>query len=173
MALVLGGTVPSDLEVALAFVAKRQGRDASSAAEWRHVLSLELGWFTPAQAARFVEASVATGLLRADGDQLRLAFDRGSVQVPRGFRPDPAAIPDTSASPPAEDPFIALVDRIAGRLGTKRSQVLETVAAVQERFGGHLEAEAAALRVALDAGLDVQDEAEAALARLMGPATAG
>src|ERR687891_481157 len=95
--------MPSDHEVALAFIARRQAARVMSAARWSHILSLELGWMNPGQARAFVDAAVRAGLLAADGDQLRLVVDPHLVEVPRGFRPkaDADAAPRPAAPLPA------------------------------------------------------------------------
>jgi len=110
---------PSDHEVALAFVARRQAKQAMTAARWCHLLSLELGWMNPGQARAFVEGAQRAGLLAPEGDLLRLLVDPQAVEVPRGFRPrvDGAAptastaastgVPATSKAPAGLPPAAA------------------------------------------------------------------
>ncbi len=162
----------SDAERTLAFVAKRQGTEVLSASAWAHVLSLELGWLGPGAAKEFIASCKEHGLLLEDGDQLRLGFDARSVTIPRGFRPPedvraqaPVAVP---AVDPAEvaDPFRFLIARIVDESTLDKGAVLGEVAAMQERFGGKLSGEAAAIRVALAHGLNVLPEARSGLDRL-------
>jgi hypothetical protein len=180
----------SDVEVALAFVARRQARAAMPANRWCHLLSLELGWMNPGQARAFVDRAVRAGLLAEDGADLRLVVDPARVEVPRGFRPKPdaeaappqaaagaAAAGDGAASGPAlepePDPFLGWVARIAAARGLTREQVLGQVAALQESMGGLLTAEAAVLLLARRNGLDVQAAAKAAADRMLRPAPGG
>jgi hypothetical protein len=179
--------VSSDLEVALAFVARRQASKAMSAARWSHLLSLELGWMNPGQARAFVERAQRAGLLAPDGESLRLVIDPAAVEVPRGFRPRPDAegtepsksnggggstatepAAATPAASPPGDPFLAWLAKLAAHLEVPRDQVLAQVAAEQERMGGLLTAEAALLLVARRNGLDVAEAARAAEGRLVG-----
>ncbi|MHB1262308.1 MAG: DUF2240 family protein, partial [Thermoplasmatota archaeon] len=187
------GGVSSDLEIALAFIARRQATKAMSASRWSHMLSLEMGWMNPGQARAFVDRAVRAGLLAPDGDALRLVIDPTSVEVPRGFRPKaeaeagattpaPAAgqgaspvqatSPSTSAGPPAlapvspPDPFLAWVAKVAAARNLTRDQVLGQVAATQEQMGGLLTAEAAVLLLARRNGLDVEAAAHIAEAGL-------
>lgn len=156
----------SDLEVALAFVARREAKTAATGSRWAHLLSFELGWMNPGQARAFVQRAVAAGLLVAEGEALRLVIDPATVNVPRGFRPDPAALPAPaapSAAPPEPDLFLGWVARLASHNAQTREQVLGRVAAVQERLGGLLTAEAAVLLLAREAGLDVTVAARKAL----------
>lgn len=150
-----------EARIALAFVANRQGASVATPSHWANVMSLELGWFSPAQARQYVEAARAEGLLDGD-DELRLTFDHREVEVPRGFRPTG----EVPTAPERHDPFLDLVDRVAAATGQGRGAVMQAVSAVQARFGGKLSADAALVRVALDEELDVGAEAQAALARL-------
>lgn len=154
----------SEVEVALAFIARREARLSMSAARWAHVLCFELGWMNPGQARAFVQRAIASGLLAPDGDLMRFVLDPASVQVPRGFKPDPLAIAPAapSAAPPEPDLFLGWVARLAAHHGAPREHILGRVAAVQERMGGMLTAEAAALWLARDAGMDVAEAARAA-----------
>jgi hypothetical protein len=162
--------MPSDVELALAFLARRQATRAMTASRWGHLLSLEMGWMNPGQARAFVDRAVQSGLLAADGDQLRLVLDPQSIEVPRGFRPKPEAAAPQARGPapaPAAEPdrFLAWVARLASQRGLTREQVLGEVALVQEAMGGLLTAEAAVLAlarrldpdVAADAGHAVRD----------------
>jgi hypothetical protein len=178
--------VSSDVEVALAFVARRQARAAMPANRWCHLLSLEMGWMNPGQARAFVDRAVRAGLLAEDGADLRLVVDPARVEVPRGFRPKPdaeAAPPHSAAgaagaggaaaAPPEPDPFLGWVARIAAARDLTREQVLGQVAALQGSMGGLLTAEAAVLLLARRNGLDVQAAAKAAADRMLRPAPAG
>lgn len=173
----------SDVEAALAFIARRQARTAMPANRWCHLLSLEMGWMNPGQARAFVDRAVRAGLLAEDGADLRLVVDPARVEVPRGFRPKPdaeAAPPQAKAAEgtaapamPEPDPFLGWVARIAAQRGLTREQVLGQVAALQESMGGLLTAEAAALLLARKNGLDVQAAAKAAAERMLTPARGG
>lgn len=174
----------SDVEVALAFIARRQARTAMPANRWCHLLSLELGWMNPGQARAFVERAVRAGLLAEDGADLRLVVDPTRVEVPRGFRPKPDAEAAATAGPakggnpdaaaPTEpDPFLGWVARIAAQRGLTREQVLGQVASLQDSMGGLLTAEAAVLLLARKNGLDVQAAAKAAADRMLRPSRAG
>ena len=168
MGRCLGGGV-DEVQVALAFVARRAGRSAMDEAAWAHVMSLELGWMAPAEARALVARAVQAGLLRDEAGLLALAFDAKSVTIPRGFRPSAAtrAATQAPAAAAAEDPFVAWLGRVAASTGRGQDEVLADVARLQDEARGLLHAEAALLRVAHAAGLDVRDAAAAALTRLV------
>ena len=178
----------SDLEIAFAFIARRQASKAMSASRWSHMLSLEMGWMNPGQARAFVERGVRAGLLAPDGELMRLVIDPQAVEVPRGFRPKPDAEASGDAvtagkpaaggaastggtvagAPPTAppDPFLAWVAKVAAHRGLTREQVLAQVAATQAGLGGLLTAEAAVLLLARRNGLDVAQAARSAGAAL-------
>ncbi len=153
-------------------------------------MSLELGWMAPGLARRYVDACHEAGLLLADGEDLRLAFDPKAVDVPRGFRPDPGHLPTGSAvpmpersdtAPPADAPaaatpqaagdttseapdaFGAWLGKVAAARGEDLGATMGAMEAMQERTGGLLFAEAAILVLGAEAGLDVAAAAEQAL----------
>ena len=145
-----------DVERALAFVAARSGRAERPAMDWIHALSFELGWMSPTQATAFVARAKEAGTLWEERDLLRLTFEPASVQVPLGFRPDPAARPEGRS-----DPFAGWVQQLSAKRGLAVPQVMEQVAARQSALGGHLTALAAVLWLSAEAGLAVRAEAAA------------
>ncbi len=143
-----------DVERALAFVARRSGRSEMPEGEWVHHLSLGLGWMGPADGARFVARAIEAGTLWRDGDKLRLTVVVPEGEIALGFRPRIDAQPAAT-----QDPFAALLGRIAAHGGQPTPQVMAEVAKKQASMGGLLTAMAAALWVAAEAGLDVRAEA--------------
>jgi len=143
-----------DLQAALAFVARRNGKTTMPLAEWAHHLSFGLGWMTPAQARAFVTRAEAAGLLATAEGPARLTFDATRIEAPLGFRPDPEAKADAPAAP--ADPFAQWLPQVANRMGTTPAAVLQLVAERQGRMGGLLTAWAALLWLGAEAGLDVR-----------------
>ena len=161
-----------EVALALAFLARRSGQRAMPETRWAHLLSFEMGWMNPGQARAFVGRARTAGLLAVEGEALRLGFDPGGVEVPRGFRPRPDAVPVAAAQPvggagaTSPDGFASWLDLVAKASGGDRTQVLAEVAALQERMGGLLTADAAILALASRRGLDVKLAAAEAAARL-------
>lgn len=151
-----------DVTRALAFVARRQGRRAMPESEWAFVMAMDLGWMPPPRARELVQRAQEAGLLEPAEGGLRLRVDPALVDVPPGFRPDPGAQP----SPQAADPFPEWVQRLAQARSLPRERVLEEVAARQEALAGLLDAQAAVLWLAAEAGLDVREAAQGHLRAL-------
>ncbi|HUR62789.1 MAG TPA: DUF2240 family protein [Candidatus Thermoplasmatota archaeon] len=149
-----------DVEAALAFVARRQASRGLPRSQWVHVMSLDLGWMSPASAHAFLDRAVAAGLL-ADADEglLRLTVDPATVPVPSLFRPRPDAQPDALPGPAPPDGFVAWLDSYTRHTGCDRAEALRRVAQRQAELHGLLTADAALLWVAAEAGLDVRPAA--------------
>ena len=141
----------------MAFVAKREGDRPMPASRWVHVLSLELGWMTPGEAKGFVRRAMDAGVLEGDDE---LGHVGGAVEIPRGWKPDPSAAPEAVAD---DEGFLAWAKEVAAHTGQDLGQVLQAVAEVQEQH--LLDALAAVLYVAADAGLDVRRAAREAFTR--------
>lgn len=157
----------SDMEAAFAFLARREAKRSMTASRWAHLLSLDMGWMNPGQARSFVERAARSGLLGVEEDRLRLVVDPAGVEVPRGFRPKhDADAPAGGQSTEAPDLFLGWVAKLCVHSQVPREQVLQRVAAAQERMAGLLNAEAAVLWLAKEAGLDVAKDAAAAEAAL-------
>jgi hypothetical protein len=145
----------SELRRVVAYAFRRKGKPAMGRNEFKFLLSLDLNWFPPQQAAQIAERAVHAGLLTAEGDELRLAFDAGLVELPMGFKPGPAALTEPldaalAAPAPAPDPLLA-----------------ERAAAWQGLAKGRLAEEAALLLAQRERGRDVRAAAERALGRLL------
>ncbi len=143
------------------------------AADWAHVMSLDLGWLAPGAARQFVERCAEAGLLEEVDGALRPSFDRKTVDIPPRFRPGDNLMPEagtataaSTATEPLEskDVFPQLLQQLEAEKGLDRSAILAEVDEVQEHFGGRLTADAAMVRVALGHGLDVREAAGQALA---------
>ena len=141
----------------MAFVAKRAGDRPMPASRWAHVLSLELGWMTPGEAKGFVRRAVDAGVLEGDDE---LHHVGGAVEIPRGWKPDPSAAPEAVAD---DEGFLAWAKEVAAHTDQELGAVLQMVADVQDEH--LLDALAAVLFVAAEAGLDVRRVAGEAFTR--------
>lgn len=139
----------SELRRVVAFAFRRKGKDALPRNEFKYLLSLDLNWYDPKQAAQLAERAVQAGLLTAQGEELRLAFDTGEVELPMGFRGGEAALtePLDAAQRTEADPMLQ-----------------ERANAWRAMAKGLLAEDAALLLAARERGKDVRAQAERALA---------
>lgn len=139
----------SDLLRTLSFAFRRKGGEVMPGNALRLMLAFDLNWFAPADAKRLVDRAVAGGLLVAEGEDLRVAFDPAAVEVPVGFKPSLAVL---------EEPFPDLPAAPAPK--PRRSDV--EAEAERARWHGWLSLDVARLVVRRRAGEDVSGELEAA-----------
>jgi hypothetical protein len=77
----------SDAEIIIAFLYKRSGKEELGFSDLYLNLSMELNWFTPADAKAFVNTSIKQKLLIEKGDLIKPNFDINKIVVPVGFIP--------------------------------------------------------------------------------------
>jgi hypothetical protein len=144
------------LRVAVAAPYKQEGRTELGESSFVVALSLDRDWFSPDQAKRLVDVALGEGLLERDGDALRATFDPETVEVPEGFTPEESLLRERST-----------FERVLGACVDEGGEKQEAVAAIN-RLQAELAVtvEAAAVLYAHRRGIDVQDEAAAALADL-------
>ncbi len=123
------------------------------------ILSMDLRWFAPEESKKVVARALEGGLVVAEGDALRVAFDPAAVEVPLSFRPQARAL--------LEEPLPEVpAPRAAPRPAPARD---EEAHAERARRGGLLSLEVARLVVARRAGEDVAPRLAEAEASLLKP----
>jgi hypothetical protein len=78
--------------IIIAFVYNRSGKTQLSASDIQHILSLELGWYTAADAKTFVNLAQTNKLLKKKDNILTPTFDSTTIQIPTGFKPTPHSL---------------------------------------------------------------------------------
>lgn len=151
----------SELRTAVAFVFQRAGRGTLTEQEIRHHVSMDLRWFEPREAKRFVEQAVERDLVEATDDGLAPTFDVRGVEVPLGFEP---TLRDREVTP-----MDRLLDRLETATSRSRQDLVAEINAEQERFDGLVEPVVAGCLVAREAGVDVDDLLDAYLGELAAP----
>lgn len=142
------------MKQAVAFLFRRAPEGELSEDALVRAASLDLHWFSPKDARRFLEAARALGYVKdgASPGRLRIAFELVEVDVPLDFRIDAralAAAPASAASSVSE----SLVAAAAAASGRPLDALWAAVAAKQA--ARLLEAPAAAALVAAEAGVDL------------------
>lgn len=134
----------------------RRETDEATRAEFIYSLTRDADWFDTDEAEKVLETGVEEGLLKADGDDVRPAFDVSEVDVPDGFSPSARSLIGENRGV-----FERTVDRLVEAGHDKR----ESVAEINRRHAemGDVGVQAAALIVAKEKGLSVADLAEEGL----------
>ncbi len=142
----------SEIEVALAQLFNKKGKSSLTEKEFVFAASLDLRWFTPKEAQKFLDISVESELLALDGDKVKPTFDYKSVEIPKGYSPTNDLL-QTSAKP--KGIFLKLVDQISTEKDIPSKDVISQVNHTQDRMG--IDVEVAALIVARQYGIDISE----------------
>ncbi len=140
--------------MAVAFLFRRSGEVELTEDALARQASLDLHWFAPKDARRFLDAARALGYLKPGEVEGRLApaFDLAEVEVPLDFRIDARALEGAPSMPPSQVAG-ALVEAAARAGGRPLDEVWAEVLRKQE--AKLLDAPAAAALVAAEAGVDL------------------
>ncbi len=138
-----------DLQVTLAMLFKRKGKNVLTEKEFVFSASIDFRWFSPKDAKRLLQMGMAEGLLREDGEYVRLAFDPASVDVPVGFKPEQGVL---SADTP-EPLFPRILALVVENSVMGRREAVASINRTRERLD--VEIEVAGLAVARGYGADV------------------
>jgi len=139
---------------AVAFLFRRSGEAQLLEDEFVRQASLDLHWFSPKDARRFLEAARALGYLSAGSAPrtVRPSFDTESIQVPLDFRATPQILEGAPELGPGSV-VEALAEAAARASGASLESVWDAIRKKQD--DKLLEPSAAALLVAARAGVDI------------------
>jgi len=142
------------LKQAVAFLYRRSGEAELSEDEFVRQASLDLHWFSPKDARRFLESARALGYLSVGVGKrsVRPSFDVEGIGVPLDFRATSQILegaPEAGPGTVAE----ALAEAAAGARGIPLDEVWELIR--KKQADKLLEPGAAALLIAAEAGADI------------------
>lgn len=129
-----------DLVRTIAFLFLRRGADVMERTKLLHMLTFDLRWLAPDQGKRALARALGAGLVREEGELLRVAFDPKLVQIPVNFRPHDS-----------------LADATGPLTGAVPWTGADEVEEERARRGGLVSRDVAALMVARRKGEDVVD----------------
>ena len=142
----------SEIEVALAQLFRKKGKSSLTEKEFVFAASLDLRWFTPKEAQKFLDISMDSELLALDGDKVKPTFDYKSVEIPKGYAPTIELL--QSAVKP-KGIFLKIIDQISTEKDIPSKDVISAVNQTQDRM--NIAVEVAALIVARQHGIDVSE----------------
>ncbi|VVB93277.1 Uncharacterised protein [uncultured archaeon] len=141
---------PSDLTYTVSMPFLRKGKDALKESEFVLALSIDLKWFTPEQAKNVLKDAEKSGLLKRQGELVCPAFDITGVEIPSGFKPEPATFEKKTI-------FDRILERIILKTGIEKRKVIALINKKQEDLGKQVLIEVSAILVALEHGTIVDD----------------
>lgn len=143
------------LKQAIAFLFRRAAEAEIGEDALVRQASLDLHWFSPRDARRFVDAARVLGYLEQGSAprRVRPAFDTGAIDVPLDFRIDARALEGTPRGPasPVTEELVAAASRARA---VDAAQIWREVAARQS--AKLLEPPVAAALLAAEAGVDLK-----------------
>ena len=77
----------SEYEIIIAFIFKRSGKEKMNFSELYLDLSMNLNWFSPEDAKKFLNDAIKKKLSIKEDDQISLSFDINKITIPMGFSP--------------------------------------------------------------------------------------
>lgn len=140
----------SDLTYTVSMPFLRKGKETLKESEFVLALSIDLNWLTPEQAKNLLNLAEKSGLLKKEGEMIHPAFDISGVNIPSGFKPEPASFDKKTL-------FDMVIDRIISGTGIEKRKVIALINKKQEELSKMVVIEVSALLVAIDHGLIVDD----------------
>ena len=142
----------SELEVALSQLFQKKGKGSLTEKEFVFAASLDLRWFTPKEAQKFLDIGIESELLALDKDRVKATFDYKGVNIPKNYAPTTELL-QSSVKP--KGVFLKIVDQISTSKDIPSKDVISLVNQTQDRMG--IDVEVAALIVARKYGLDISE----------------
>lgn len=128
---------------------RHSGTDSIKVKDFDFILSFDLKWMSPGQAASLRARAMDAGLLKENGGLLSLSFDSTSVTIPRNFRP-PEELSDNLSLVDSMIRYIALCG------GKEPGEVAGEVRNFQARLSGMVDPEVAAFLAGREDGCDME-----------------
>ena len=142
----------SEIEVALAQIFRKKGKDSLTEKEFVFAASLDLRWFSPKDAQKFLDIGLESELLTQESGRIKPTFEYQSVVAPTGYAPSPDLL-KKSIKP--KGLFLKLIDRISTEKDIPKKEAISLVNETQDRM--NVDTEVAALIVAKSKGIDVTE----------------
>ncbi len=139
-----------ELSLAVALPFKKNSTNSLSIKDFEFTLSFDLRWMSPEQASRLRDRAIMASLLGIEGGNLVFKKDLDSIEVPADFKP-------------SGDIFLqkSLLDKIMDKLTVtsrkSKKEIVSLINSKQEHMEGLINIEVAALLVAKDLEISVDE----------------
>lgn len=117
----------SEEEIIIAFLFKRSGKKELPLSELSLTLSMDLKWFTPSFAKKFIMSAIQKGLLHEKNGMLSPLFNIDSVMIPFGFHPSQKRLEEIEPTQDKKRVLEKIIDFIAEETGKDRKEIAETI----------------------------------------------
>jgi len=145
------GCLQVSLKTVVAAAFKHWRKDSIQKTEFIFFLTIDKKWMNKDQAERLLHMAEEEGLITFAGGALTPSFNLDEVPVPLGFKPSSDIFKE-------RDPISGLLARIAASTGREEREIVSDMnSIIDEKFDGHLCAEAAAVLLARHYGVPFED----------------
>ncbi len=117
--------VTSEVEIILAFVFNRSGKNELNISDLYLILSMDLKWFSPKSGRDFISSAIHQKLLQKKGEAVKPNFDYRKVNIPVGFHPSKKPIEKKEDSVKNEqvDFLKIIINKILEKTNQKRTEL--------------------------------------------------
>ena len=124
----------SEVKIILTFLFKRSGKKQLSFSELYLTLSIDLNWFTPDDAKKFVNEALEKKILTKKKDLITPSFDIEKVSVPVGFYPSKRVFIEEEPIEVKEeiDLLNQIIKKIAKKVKLKDQDILNKIKKIEE-----------------------------------------
>ena len=122
----------SEAEIIIAFIFKRSGKVELSFSEMYLTLSMNLKWFTPDNAKKFINNALKQQLLFKKAEVLRPGFEINKINVPFGFNPAGKNLYKEEKKPTEINIFDEMVEKISRKNRIKKEDIYEKIKKIEQ-----------------------------------------
>ncbi len=152
----------SEAEKVIAFVFKRSGKKQIIYSDFYLTLSMELKWFTPDNAKKFLDYAIKNNFLIDKNERVKPNFDYEKIDVPYGFYPtkvvyekDAKKDKEVPKQEIEEDIFLKLVEKIESETEKNREEILKEIKSLEQEK--NITQEIAALLVGKEYNISLEE----------------
>ena len=147
----------SENEIIIAFLFKRSGKEKMSFSELYLNLSMDLNWFSPEDAKKFLNDAIKKNLLIKEDDQILLSFDINKITIPLGFSPSKRVFFEKKNQKGIEEINILeqIVKKIHEKTNLKEQQIIDKINEISKEK--NINEEIAALIIGKEYEIEIND----------------
>jgi hypothetical protein len=149
-----------ELRTAVAYIFRKKNVEKLSETEFILTVSMDLHWFTPVDAKKFVDVAVENGVLKRDANILTPCFDTNLCFVPISFTPahtilDLKPAQKTPVKQKVEDLFSKIVEKLVKSTGSDVQDIIAKINRAKDKYD--VEIEVAALLVGMEHNISMAE----------------
>ena len=146
--------MPSESKIIIAFIFKRSGKVELSFSELYLTLSMDLKWFTPDNAKKFINNALKQKLLLKKDEVLRPGFEINKINVPFGFNPAGKNLYKEEKKPTESSIFDEIVEKVSRKNKIKKEEIYEKIKKIEEEK--NINSDVATLLVFKEFGINLE-----------------